>query len=67
MKRDTKWREEFEANMLDGDSVYDCGGATLSAEDVYEYVSEYITSLLQQKHEESYKLGFDDGVKSMYK
>jgi hypothetical protein len=31
----------FEANMLDGDDVYDCGKAVLSAEDVYEYIKKY--------------------------
>ena len=34
-------RKHFEANMLDGDDVYDCGKATLSAEDVYEYIKKY--------------------------
>lgn len=28
----------FEANMLDGDDVYDCGKAMISAESVWEYI-----------------------------
>ena len=36
-------REHFEANMLDGDDVYDCGKAMMSAEKVYEYIKEYYT------------------------
>ena len=31
-------KEHFEANMLDGDKVEDCGGAMLSAEDVWKYI-----------------------------
>lgn len=34
-------RKHFEANMLDGDDLYDCGKATLDAVDVYEYIKEY--------------------------
>ena len=32
----------FEANMLDGDKVNDCGGAMLSAESVWEFIEEFI-------------------------
>ena len=37
----SRTREHFEANMLDGDDVYDCGKAMLSAESVYEYIKNY--------------------------
>lgn len=37
-----KFRQFFEANLLDGDSVYDCGKAMLLAEDVFEILSPYI-------------------------
>lgn len=35
-------RERFEANMLDGDSVDDCGGCMLNAKEVLEYFKEAI-------------------------
>jgi hypothetical protein len=41
-------REHFEANMLDGDDVYDCGEALLSAKSVFEYLKEYC-ELKEQK------------------
>lgn len=34
----------FEANMLDGDKVDDCGGAMLSASSVWEFLDEYFIS-----------------------
>lgn len=34
-------KEHFEANMLDGQKVNDCGKALLSAESVWEYISEF--------------------------
>ena len=34
-------REHFEANMLDGQDLYDCGKAMISAEAVYEYIKRY--------------------------
>lgn len=37
----TALREHFEANMLDGEDVYDCGKAMLSAESVYRYLKNY--------------------------
>tara|TARA_B100001245_G_scaffold236593_1_gene228614 strand:- start:11472 stop:11831 length:360 start_codon:yes stop_codon:yes gene_type:complete len=36
------FKSYFEANFLDGDDVHDCGGAMLSAEDVYEILAPYI-------------------------
>jgi len=33
-------KEQFEANLLDGDKVEDCGGAMLSAKDVWEVLSK---------------------------
>lgn len=35
-------KEHFEANMLDGKPVEDCGGAMLSAISVWEYIQEYL-------------------------
>ncbi len=35
-------RQHFEANMLDGDDVYNCGKAMISAEEVWEYIKEYL-------------------------
>jgi hypothetical protein len=34
-------REHFEANMLDGNDLYNCGKAMISAETVYEYIKKY--------------------------
>lgn len=39
------WKKHFEENMLDGDSVEDCGRCLLSAEFVWEYIS---TSILPE-------------------
>jgi len=36
-------KQHFEQNMLDGDSVEDCGGAMLSAESVWEYLEQSIS------------------------
>ncbi len=36
-------KKHFEANMLDGEDVKDCGKAMLSAEFVLEYLQEYYT------------------------
>jgi hypothetical protein len=33
-------KKHFEANMLDGDPLEDCGGAVLSAESVFEYIKQ---------------------------
>jgi len=35
-----KIRKHFEANMLNGDDLHDCGRAMISAESCFEYVSE---------------------------
>lgn len=37
-KKQIRW--DFEANMLDGDSINDCGKAMLSAELVLEYIQD---------------------------
>ena len=39
-KEKIELRKHFEANMLNGDSVYDYGKAMISAESVYEYLFE---------------------------
>ena len=36
-------KENFESNMLDGDKVDDCGGAMLSAKEVWEYLESFGT------------------------
>lgn len=39
-------QKHFEANMLDGESVYDCGGAMLSAKSVFEYLIDFMPDLI---------------------
>ena len=41
-------QKHFEANMLDGDSLKDCGNAMLAAEDVFEYMQVQITQAERQ-------------------
>ncbi len=48
--KEQEWRKDFEANMLDGDDVYDCGGAMLSAESVWEYIKDRLTEVESQAH-----------------
>lgn len=40
--KNSELKKHFEANMLDGDDVNDCGGAMLSAKYVLEYLQEYM-------------------------
>lgn len=47
-KPQSKTKLRFEANMLDGDKVEDCGGAMLSAKAVYEYLESEQSALLQR-------------------
>lgn len=35
-------KKSFEANLLDGDTVEDCGNAMLSASEVYSFLEEYL-------------------------
>lgn len=42
-----KFKDYFQANILDGDDVYDCGGAMVRAEDVFEVMNEYHKEALQ--------------------
>ena len=44
--------KHFEANMLDGDSIDDCGGAMISAKENFEYVQE----VLQDQREEIWEV-----------
>lgn len=44
-------KKHFEANMLDGNPVDDCGKAILSAEAVWEYIKDNFTNLNTKKHE----------------
>ena len=50
------FKKFFEANLLDGDDIKDCGGAMLSAEYVYETLEAYIQSQLQEllEHKETF-------------
>jgi len=41
-------KDDFEANLLDGDGVDDCGGAMLSAREVWEWVEEHDKRLIQR-------------------
>lgn len=41
-------KKHFEANMLDGDKVEDCGKAMLSATSIWEYIEERDKSRDQQ-------------------
>lgn len=54
-----EWRKDFEENLLDGDDVYNCGKAMLSAEEVYEYFA----ALLEQEKRKAYKKGYEDAWK----
>jgi len=41
-KLEEEYKDIFEANMLDGDDVYACGKAMLSAEEVFEFHKDWI-------------------------
>lgn len=43
------FRSYFEANLLDGDDVYDCGGAMLRADNVYETLLPFLAALTDNK------------------
>lgn len=49
-----EFKDYFQSNLLDGDDVYDCGGAMLRAEDVYEVLSEHLENALQTTAKEQY-------------
>lgn len=61
-KNDTK--ERFEANMLDGEKVEDCGKAMLSAESVWEYIHSERTRLLNEVRKEV--IGEDEKIKTVH-
>ena len=44
-------KKHFEANMLDGDDVKNCGGAMLSAESVLEYISSLHSTWVKEMGE----------------
>lgn len=50
------FKEWFEANFLDGDDVSDCGGAMLSAKNVYEEIAPYIEVEVAKARIEELKL-----------
>ena len=35
-------KDKFQANLLDGDDINDCGGAMIRADEVWEVLEEYI-------------------------
>jgi hypothetical protein len=43
-----EWRKQFEANFLDGDSMYDCGNATFSVDGVLD-VCEFFLAKQQEE------------------
>ena len=46
----------FEANLLDGDDIKDCGGAMIRAEYVYdEFVVPFLKQALNKAYEEGYQ------------
>lgn len=45
-------KQHFEENLLDGDSLDDCGGAMLSAVAVFEYLEERLESQKQSSFNE---------------
>jgi len=45
VKENFNFRKHFEANMLDGADVYDCGKSMISAEEVWEYIAEFIVPM----------------------
>ena len=48
----TNFQQYFEANLLDGDDINDCGKAMLDAKDVFEVMEEYhLKALTKQKQE----------------
>lgn len=42
----------FEANLLDGDNINDCGGAMISAKYCWEFIESSLTSLLDSLEKE---------------
>lgn len=45
-------KADFQANILDGDKVEDCGKAMLSVESVWEYISENMLPFVLEKTRE---------------
>ena len=43
-----KYKKKFEANMLDGDKVEDCGGAMLSVESVWQFIHQSIKDAVKE-------------------
>ena len=55
---------DFEANMLDGDNVDDCGGAMLSAKEVWELTKGYFI-VAAKARQEAYHQGEAAGRKEI--
>ena len=47
-----KAKKHFEANMLDGEDVFDCGKAMLSAESVWEYLKSALKEAMEERNRE---------------
>ena len=47
-----KAKKHFEANMLDGEDVFDCGKAMLSAESVWEYLKSALKEAMGERDRE---------------
>lgn len=43
-----EYKDYYEANIIDGDDVYDCGKSMVLAEDVFEVIQEWITATLNE-------------------
>jgi len=45
------FKDYFQANLLDGDDINDCGGAIIDAKEVYEVCLEFISIQLNKAYE----------------
>ena len=58
------FKQYYQANLLDGDSIDDCGNAMLNAKDVFEVVVQYIEKELEKEREKVTKLATTYGAKA---
>lgn len=47
-----KIKERFEANMLDGDPIENCGSCVISAKAAFEYLQEEVALMLSKREKE---------------
>ena len=52
-------KEKFEANMLDGDKIDDCGGAMISAKACLEYAQETLSDQKKEIREYADKTAYE--------